>query len=290
MNALCLDFTAPCHSASQFTNHHHHQPHHHHQQQQPRRESSLRTSPCLVELCPDGANRDVTLRNRREYVKLMAKHLVTGRLLGPARVARRGVTAVIPSRVLVLFSPQDLNLLLGGCTAIDPMDWKAHATYNGYIYDSSAPESRTTSSDGITSSANSRVIEWFWAFVFALPPTKRSLLLRFVTGSATLPVSGFSGLRPPFNITKVPLDDTSPRTCTADGRSGSGLGFESGHSQRYTRRASGATRARGKTPSRLPTAATCFNQLKLPEYADENALQQSLFTAIVYGSQGFGFT
>ena len=41
--------------------------------------------------------------------------------------------------------------------------------------------------------------------------------------------------------------------------------------------------------SRLPTAHTCFNQLDLPEYANEEALREKLLLAIKEGSEGFGF-
>jgi len=41
--------------------------------------------------------------------------------------------------------------------------------------------------------------------------------------------------------------------------------------------------------NRLPTAHTCFNQLDLPEYSDEDKLRRSLLVAIREGAEGFGF-
>ncbi|CAM9573258.1 unnamed protein product, partial [Phaeothamnion confervicola] len=39
----------------------------------------------------------------------------------------------------------------------------------------------------------------------------------------------------------------------------------------------------------LPRAATCFGQLKMPDYPDEGTLEQSLLVAIRYGCEGFTF-
>ena len=39
----------------------------------------------------------------------------------------------------------------------------------------------------------------------------------------------------------------------------------------------------------LPTAATCFNQLRLPEYPSEAVLQHRVATALRHGVEGFGF-
>ena len=39
----------------------------------------------------------------------------------------------------------------------------------------------------------------------------------------------------------------------------------------------------------LPTAATCFNTLRLPEYPSEAILQHRVATALRHGVEGFGF-
>jgi E3 ubiquitin-protein ligase HUWE1 len=40
---------------------------------------------------------------------------------------------------------------------------------------------------------------------------------------------------------------------------------------------------------RLPSAHTCFNQLVLPQYTSQTALDRFVFTAVTEGYQGFGF-
>jgi hypothetical protein len=37
----------------------------------------------------------------------------------------------------------------------------------------------------------------------------------------------------------------------------------------------------------LPTAATCFNSLTLPQYQSKKQLREKLLQAILYGGQGF---
>jgi hypothetical protein len=39
----------------------------------------------------------------------------------------------------------------------------------------------------------------------------------------------------------------------------------------------------------LPTSATCFNQLRLPEYPTEQVLHHRIATALRHGVEGFGF-
>ena len=73
---------------------------------------------------------------------------------------------------------------------------------------------------------------------------------RFCTGSAKLPIRGFSELKPVFTITLTPW---SPDRA-------------------------------------LPTASTCFNLFKLPYYPTESLLRKYVMCAILYGSEGFSFT
>jgi len=80
-------------------------------------------------------------------------------------------------------------------------------------------------------------------------------LLQFVTGSARVPLSGFASLRGAdglckFTISKIALQE-------------------------------------GET--KLPTASTCFNLLKLPDYKTFDELREKLLIAIRCGSAGFLF-
>lgn len=93
-------------------------------------------------------------------------------------------------------------------------------------------------------------IRWFWELLAEMTQQELGLLLRFCTGCSRLSAGGFCALQPRFNITLVAYD-----------------------------------------PARaLPTAATCFNMLKLPMYPDSRTLRKCITTAVLYGSEGFGFS
>jgi E3 ubiquitin-protein ligase HACE1 len=96
-------------------------------------------------------------------------------------------------------------------------------------------------------------IVWFWDWVRHLRTEEQALLLQFVTGSTQVPLGGFAHLR---------------------GHEGP-LWF---------------TITKVPTTTALPTASTCFNLLKLPEYKSQEELCKYMNTALVHGSSGFEFT
>jgi len=97
------------------------------------------------------------------------------------------------------------------------------------------------------------VCGWVLKVVERLGKEERALLLKFATGSARVPPSGFASLMglsesQKFTVHLWPHDRTS-----------------------------------------LPRAATCFNRLYLPAYASYEILEAKLLSAIRYGCQGFQF-
>lgn len=103
-------------------------------------------------------------------------------------------------------------------------------------------------------SESSPQIQWFWQLVTDLTNEEKSLLLQFWTGCTATPAGGFAELE--------------------------GLNHQS----------SGCTLARTTaTTSGLPTSSTCFNLLKLPEYATPYDLRRMVLIAIRHGSDGFSF-
>lgn len=85
----------------------------------------------------------------------------------------------------------------------------------------------------------------------------RALLLRFVTSCPRPPLGGFRDLTPPFTLHKV--DEEASVFAT--------LG--------------------GADVSRLPSASTCFNMLKLPNYRRAGTLRDKLLYAIRNNTSGF---
>ena len=111
----------------------------------------------------------------------------------------------------------------------------------------------TRYNDGYTD--DDPIIGWFWDLVASLPNKERQLLLLFTTGMTAVPIGGFAALTTaggdwmPFSIGKTICPPDYP----------------------------------------LPTAATCFNLLRLPAYPTREILNQKLLTAVRFGSQGFSF-
>jgi len=86
------------------------------------------------------------------------------------------------------------------------------------------------------------IMQWFWQVLRELTPQQQGDFLKFVTSSPRQPLLGFEYMQPPICIQKVPLGE--------DG------------------------------PSRLPSAATCMNLLKLPDYPTCDILREKLLYAI----------
>jgi len=102
-------------------------------------------------------------------------------------------------------------------------------------------------------SAGSRTIKMFWEVVEKLTPDDRTALLRFVTACSRPPLGGFRHLRPPLTIHKV--------DCGA-----------------------GVLGLFGADIDRLPSASTCANMLKLPNYRRTATLREKLLMAVQSGA------
>jgi hypothetical protein len=100
-------------------------------------------------------------------------------------------------------------------------------------------------------SKDSKQVKWFWVVVEAMSATQRAALLHFATGSARAPATGFAQL----------------------------MGY-GGNRQPFT------LQSVDGPPTRLPTAATCFNTLRLAAYRTQAELKQKLLQAVA-GSSGF---
>jgi len=102
-------------------------------------------------------------------------------------------------------------------------------------------------------SKDSPEVQWFWEIVHdEFGATEHAKLMHFTTGSASVPASGFST-----------LSGYGGGTCrfTLEGRTDQG-------------------------PEHLPTAATCFNRLRMPRYTSKEQMALRLKTAIM-GVQQF---
>ena len=106
-----------------------------------------------------------------------------------------------------------------------------------------------------------------------LSPEDKKKFLRFVTSSSSPPVQGFAHLHPPFTVYKV--------RCGPDVVGGTNLVGGGGF---FAATLIGLGMA--KDVQRLPTASTCFNTLKLPNFKTAQGMREKLLTAI---NSGAGF-
>lgn len=94
-------------------------------------------------------------------------------------------------------------------------------------------------------------IQEFWKILESLSPSEQGAFLRFVTSCSRPPLLGYEQFHPPFNIMKISPEGGGP--------AGS---------------------------KRLPMAASCFNQLKLPQYESTEELRVKLLYSI-HSKSGF---
>ena len=97
------------------------------------------------------------------------------------------------------------------------------------------------------------LVVWFWELVGEMSPADHARLLQFATGSPAVPVNGFAGL---------------------EGVGGGSPAF---------------TLSRLANAAALPTAATCFNLLRIPPVTSKPALERALREAMFGASEGFAF-
>lgn len=202
----------------------------------------------------------MTNANKLDYLRLLIAHHTVNRFGPQAALIRAGLLTVIPALVLGLFSAGDLATLVTGLVDISVEEWRGNSVMpglgqgQGQGLHSNFWDDQDNSAGGSASAGAPESepiqIRWFWALCADLTPEQRGLLLRFCTGCSRLGPGGFQSLEPKFSISLVPY-----------------------------------------VPSRcLPTAATCFNLLKLPLYPDEKTLRKNVVTATLYGSEGFAFS
>ncbi|KAF0697999.1 Aste57867_11330 [Aphanomyces stellatus] len=128
-----------------------------------------------VDLIENGQHLAVTETNKVEYVDLMVKYLLFGRVQHQMMAFLEGLHEIVPPEILVPFDHKELELVLCGLGEIDVDDWK----HNTIV------------------SLNLRmcsVVDWFWEILQAMSSEDRARLLQFSTGSSRVPVQGFRAL------------------------------------------------------------------------------------------------
>lgn len=187
-----------------------------------------------IDLIPNGRNIIVTEERKEEYVNLVCQHRMTTAIEKQIKAYLEGFHDMVDTDLISIFNAKELELLISGMPDIDIHDLKKNTNYNGY-----RPADKE--------------IEWFWSIMFSLSRSEKAAFLQFVTGSAKVPLAGFSELQGMRGIQKFSINK--------------------------------ATGSEGA----LMSAHTCFNALDLPVYKSEEEMKEKLLYAISEGAGGFLF-
>jgi len=199
------------------------------------------------ELVPGGKSIPVTNSNRISYIHHIAHYRMHYQIRHQTAAFNRGFRSVIASEWLNLFScPEVQRLISGDNSPLDLKDLRRNTSYYGGFHDSH------------------RVVVWLWDILEKdFSDKEKGSFLKFVTSCSKPPLLGFENLEPPFSIRCVEVSDEDDDGDTV----GSVLrGF--------------LALGRRDPVNRLPTASTCFNLLKLPNYQKKNTLREKLRYAI----------
>ncbi|CAB3994760.1 Ubiquitin- ligase E3B [Paramuricea clavata] len=200
------------------------------------------------DLKPGGSCVDVTDENKISYIHLMAHYKMCVQLRDQSRAFFHGFREFIQHDWLGIFSGPELQKLISGdSTSLDVSDLRANTTYYGGYHN------------------KHRVINWLWEIVEKdFNESEKSAFLKFVTSCSKPPLLGFAHLRPEFSIRCVETTDDE----------------DEGDSVGSVVRGFFNIGRRKVSASRLPTSSTCFNLLKLPNYARKEILREKLRYAI----------
>ncbi|CAH8577606.1 unnamed protein product [Heterobilharzia americana] len=201
------------------------------------------------DLCPGGRQISVTNDVKISYVHSVAHFRMYKQIRAQTASFIRGFYSILNPDWLAMFSPPELQTLISGdCGSMDIDDLKQHTRYSGGFH------------------SNHRVIRWLWDILRRdFDDRERSLFLKFVTSCSRPPLLGFANLEPPFCIRCVHYTNEDQDVGDTLGSVLKGfLGVV----------------GRREEVSRLPTASTCFNLLKLPNYSSRSALKEKLRYAI----------
>jgi hypothetical protein len=148
----------------------------------------------VVELLPGGATMKLSFQNRRRYEALV-RNFRLHELDRQLAAIRRGLSCVVPLRILQLFTWTQVEELVAGKPDVDLEELKRHTEYRSYT-------------------PSSPVIKWFWEALESLTQPERTNFIRFVWGRSRLPLKG----RPwpqTFKIQRCPGGDSVlPQTHT----------------------------------------------------------------------------
>ena len=190
----------------------------------------------IIDLVPNGRSIPVTEDNKEEYVSKICQYRMTTAIKNQIKAYLDGFHELINPELISIFTPRELELMISGLPDIDVDDLKKNTEYAGW-----RPADKE--------------IGWFWKIMYELSRDEKAKFLQFVTGSAKVPLAGFSELQGMRGTKKFTINKDSS----------------------------------GGSKGALMSAHTCFNTLDLPVYQSEEELRDKLLYAINEGAGAFLF-
>eukprot|EP01133_Synstelium_polycarpum_P002446 gene2446-2782_t len=170
----------------------------------------------------------VTDENKVEYLELLVNNMLYGTVKTQIEEFKEGFFQLIPANLISIFSWKELEILICGKTNVNIDDLKTHSNVTGFV--------------------SQEIIDHFWGILNEFGEKERKQLLKFVTGSSSVPLGGFYQLYPHFTINITP----------------------------------------NNSANRLPVSHTCFNRIDIPRGCSSyHSLKQTLVLAINEASEGF---
>ena len=133
-----------------------------------------------IDLIPDGANKSLNEKNKKNFVNLLADMRIRKEVNGQIEAFLRGFSSILSRDSLQIFSPSELSLMIAGAQTIDIDDMKNNTTMLGFT------ESYT---------------KWFWEVMRELDSNGHSAFLFYISGSSKTAYNGFK--EHPIKITKL---------------------------------------------------------------------------------------
>ncbi len=192
------------------------------------------------ELIPNGSKTKVTNNNVLQYIHRYAHYQQNLSVSNQCKALIRGFRELIPIPWIRMFNTRELQLLINGETR---------------KIDLNDLKLNTNYSSGFHESQP--YIQGFWEIIDNMSLDDQKNFLKFVTSCVRQPLLGFKELNPKFCIQKVSQYANIP------------LGSDHSNNPQTI----------GIVP-RLPSAATCMNLLKLPQYESIEILKEKLLYAI----------
>ena len=193
----------------------------------------------------------MTNNNRISYIYKLAYYLLDSQFEYQTSYFVKGFYEICNKKLIKIYTPSEfISVLSGTDQEIDVDDWMKYTKYDSPYH------------------KKHRIIKNFWNVVKSMSSDEKKQLLQFTTSNRRPPIQGFRNLQPEFKIQPVSTltENSNPISST----------FQSIFSKKPT-----------KDP--LPSAATCFNTLKLPMYPTKKILKEKLLKCIKE-AKGFHLT